>query len=178
MKPTEERLVLGTPLIAKGMASCPLSSEELSAEEVLFCEKKLITFLSGSWSSGLFACLDDWGVCCYTALCPLCAFGETHEKAFEDTDTGCDRWGACTLMYLAGQIVPCGPCSRDGSNPQETEIQVQHPEWSMRRLLHTFLVPTMCHVSGISRDQVACFHCQSHFAVSDHAPAQNVPFER
>ncbi len=178
MKPTEERLVLGTPLIAKGMASCPLSSEELSAEEVLFCEKKLITFLSGSWSSGLFACLDDWGVCCYTALCPLCAFGETHEKAFEDTDTGCDRWGACTLMYLAGQIVPCGHVLVTAPTRKRLRFKYNIPNGRCGDFCtHFWCLP--CAMCQESREiKWRAFTANLTLPVSDHAPAQNVPFER
>ncbi|CAF4124369.1 unnamed protein product [Rotaria sordida] len=55
-----------------------------------------------AWSTGLFDCFDDCGVCLYGYCCAPCLFGENAEKI-----DGSNCCGSCCLWYLLAQCSLC-----------------------------------------------------------------------
>ncbi|KAM0878448.1 hypothetical protein ACQ4PT_034859 [Festuca glaucescens] len=50
---------------------------------------------AGTWSSGLFDCFDDCGLCCLTCWCPCITFG----KVAEIVDRGATSCGTAGALY-------------------------------------------------------------------------------
>ncbi|KAM3279704.1 hypothetical protein ACQJBY_046837 [Aegilops geniculata] len=57
-----------------------------------------------AWSSGLFDCFDDCGLCCLTCWCPCITFG----KVAEIVDRGSTSCGTSGALYaLLGSLTGC-----------------------------------------------------------------------
>ncbi|TKW19187.1 hypothetical protein SEVIR_4G004200v4 [Setaria viridis] len=58
---------------------------------------------TSQWSSGLFDCFDDCGLCCLTCWCPCITFGRVAEIV-DRGETSCGTSGAMytLLAYLTG----------------------------------------------------------------------------
>ena len=57
-----------------------------------------------AWSSGLFDCFDDCGLCCVTYWCPCITFG----KVAEIVDRGSTSCGTSGALYaLLGSLTGC-----------------------------------------------------------------------
>ncbi|KAL5210904.1 hypothetical protein ABZP36_006527 [Zizania latifolia] len=57
---------------------------------------------SAEWSSGLFDCCDDCGLCCMTYWCPCITFGRVAETV-DRGSTSCATSGALyALLYVTG----------------------------------------------------------------------------
>jgi len=55
------------------------------------------------WSSGLFGCFDDIGICCYGLFCTPCLYGENVNKL---NGVGC-YMPCCQYYCLAGLSMCC-----------------------------------------------------------------------
>uniref|UniRef100_A0ACD5WH11 Uncharacterized protein n=1 Tax=Avena sativa TaxID=4498 RepID=A0ACD5WH11_AVESA len=59
---------------------------------------------AGAWSSGLFDCFDDCGLCCLTWWCPCITFG----KVAEIVDRGATSCGTAGALYaLLATLTGC-----------------------------------------------------------------------
>uniref|UniRef100_A0A0E0KL13 Cadmium resistance protein n=1 Tax=Oryza punctata TaxID=4537 RepID=A0A0E0KL13_ORYPU len=55
---------------------------------------------SAAWSSGLFDCFDDCGLCCMTCWCPCITFGRVAEMV-DRGSTSCGTGGALYALLCA-----------------------------------------------------------------------------
>jgi Cys-rich protein (TIGR01571 family) len=79
--------------------------------------------MANAWSTGLYDCFDDGGICCLGFFCAPCAYGKLKEEA-----TGADCCCA-TVVFYCSAIVPCVPLCILAPNLRRTVRQkYQLPE--------------------------------------------------
>uniref|UniRef100_J3LUF0 Uncharacterized protein n=1 Tax=Oryza brachyantha TaxID=4533 RepID=J3LUF0_ORYBR len=97
-----------------------------------------------SWSSGLFDCFDDFGLCCLTWWCPCVTFGRVAEMV----DMGATSCGDSGAMYaLLATVTGCQwiylPVPRQDARP------VRPRRRALRRLLRPLLLRAVRALPGV-----------------------------